>query len=430
MSVASYPDIFSMLVLMAVLVWLKRQHTDRSVGIWVVGLCFILLETVSVSIYRSGPVLHRTVHALALDSYSLAGVAFGWASRRRRRFPLFLLPALPLLAICTMYGAEIKVEWVYQALCGVSAVSAVGYAVWMAVQRRRYPLGPVSVFAAIWLVLLLLSVDASPRTLVYTGLCCEYLLVAASFRRRLRRGQIGGVLIMVGFVLWALCFLTHPFVTVHLVWEGLNDQVWSLQKFSVIIGMLIVLLEDATERNKSLALHDALTGLPNRRLFEDRLEQGIHQAERVGGSMALFVLDLDGFKEVNDTMGHPAGDTVLQQTAIMLRARVRSADTLARCGGDEFSVVVGAVTSRGACERVASQLREAVEQVSPDGYGLRLSASVGFALYPEDAGDAEALRRCADERMYAQKRQHQAGGPGGEVPLRQRELSRPLTAMG
>jgi diguanylate cyclase (GGDEF)-like protein len=194
-------------------------------------------------------------------------------------------------------------------------------------------------------------------------------------------------------------------------YEETLAQIWNMQKFFVIIGMLLVLLEDQTRRREDEAMHDSLTGLPNRRLFDDRLGQALERSRRMGTSAVLFALDLNGFKEVNDLFGHQHGDKVLQLAAAGLREKIRGSDTLARCGGDEFCVIVSDVARLEDCNLIASNLRLAVAAIGADSGGrYQLSCSVGFARFPEDASDALALYDLADTQMYRDKTSQTAVG--------------------
>ncbi|KAA0683983.1 diguanylate cyclase domain-containing protein [Roseomonas genomospecies 6] len=157
------------------------------------------------------------------------------------------------------------------------------------------------------------------------------------------------------------------------------------------------------ERLRYLAGHDALTGLCNRIRFEDRLEQAIARAKRENRSFALLFLDLDGFKEVNDTHGHHRGDEVLVTIAQRLSGILRNSDTTARMGGDEFAVLLEGEISPGSARGVAEKIVAAIDHPLP-GLDLSVSASVGVALYPGDGTDADMLLRVADQAMYRAKR--------------------------
>ncbi len=149
---------------------------------------------------------------------------------------------------------------------------------------------------------------------------------------------------------------------------------------------------------------DPLTGLPNRRLFLDRLQRAINQSHRGQQKLALLFLDLDHFKDINDTLGHDAGDLLLQQTTQRLTACIRETDTLARPGGDEFTLIMGELHEFNSIERVAQAILQAM--IAP--FQLKeercyVSVSIGIALFPDDADSLEDLLKKADQAMYAAK---------------------------
>jgi len=152
------------------------------------------------------------------------------------------------------------------------------------------------------------------------------------------------------------------------------------------------------------AHHDALTGLPNRALFEQRLPLALHHAERNGGGLALFYLDLDHLKMINDTLGHDAGDTVLRGLAERLTRCLRREDTVARIGGDELVMLLPAVRTRQEAAGIAEKVLKAIaERLEVAGQELSVTCSLGIALYPEDGKDAAALRKQADDALYQAK---------------------------
>jgi diguanylate cyclase (GGDEF)-like protein/PAS domain S-box-containing protein len=175
-----------------------------------------------------------------------------------------------------------------------------------------------------------------------------------------------------------------------------------------------VLVQDVTDRQQMheqlvfQAHHDLLTGLPNRLLLEDRMQQSLAQAARYGQHAALLCLDLDRFKQINDTFGHAVGDVCLQEVVKRVSARLRAVDTFARTGGDEFVIVLGELSNRNSALMVARNILESINRPieSEDGT-FDLSASIGISIYPDDGTDPSQLRRLADAAMYRAK---QAGG--------------------
>ncbi len=158
------------------------------------------------------------------------------------------------------------------------------------------------------------------------------------------------------------------------------------------------------ERLRFLAYHDALTGLPNRALFMEMLHHGVARAQRTDSAMAVLFVDLDGFKQVNDALGHEAGDRLLGELAARLRDRIREEDTVARLGGDEFTILIEEVSGPDAVSEVARKLLAALQEpLELEGQGFSLTASIGISLFPADGGDPSTLVRHADTAMYRAK---------------------------
>jgi diguanylate cyclase (GGDEF)-like protein/PAS domain S-box-containing protein len=161
----------------------------------------------------------------------------------------------------------------------------------------------------------------------------------------------------------------------------------------------------ANERIQYLAFHDALTGLPNRALFQDRLVHAVERARRENRRLSVTFIDLDGFKEINDSLGHDVGDLLLQEVAQRIRARMRrGVDTVARLGGDEFVVLMEDLKEVEHCACLAGEI---IEDLSVPfhlrGHPVRVGASVGMAFFPEDGNEALELMKHADTAMYAAK---------------------------
>jgi diguanylate cyclase (GGDEF)-like protein/PAS domain S-box-containing protein len=184
--------------------------------------------------------------------------------------------------------------------------------------------------------------------------------------------------------------------------------------------LAIEMIEDITQRklaeaqlrayaeaSEYQAMHDALTGLPNRVLFHDRIAQALLQAERDGGRLAVLVIDFDRFKEINDTLGHASGDQVLKEVALRLHDCLRASDTVARLGGDEFGVLLPKQTQPSEIVRVLDKLTGAIEvPIDLDGLPLGIECSIGVAFFPDHGRDVQELVKRADIAMYQAKQEN------------------------
>ena len=237
-------------------------------------------------------------------------------------------------------------------------------------------------------------------------------------------------------------------------WEG---EIWNRRKSGEVYAELISIFavpgddgapqnyvatfQDITQQKshqdqlEHVAHFDVLTGLPNRVLLADRLQQALSHAQRRGTLMAVVFLDLDHFKEVNDTHGHTVGDQLLVALAQRLRDSLRDGDTLARVGGDEFVAVLADIPDVCECERVLERLLSAASQPVSLGVDclLQVSGSLGAALYPQDGSEADTLLRHADQAMYqakqAGKRRYQLFDVAQDISTRQRMESRTRVAQ-
>jgi diguanylate cyclase (GGDEF)-like protein len=207
-----------------------------------------------------------------------------------------------------------------------------------------------------------------------------------------------------------------------IVLSAVDDGALALQ--SIQLGAQDYLLKDsvdarslqravrfARERKRSeqrlvqLAHFDQLTGLANRTKFQERFSQALARSRRRGTRLAVMLVDLDGFKLVNDTHGHDIGDSLLQEVSHRVQSVLREYDTVARLGGDEFAVLLSDVDDASAITEIADRLRNALcKPVVIGGVELRATASIGIAVFPDDAMSAAELLQCADSAMYVAKR--------------------------
>jgi diguanylate cyclase (GGDEF)-like protein len=406
MNYAFLPDLFALAILIFILGIVRRRHSDPRADAWLIGLFFTLVEASAHTLYARQGIPPRVLHIIVLDCYLMAGLVFNWAASDqdlpwRGRLLSISLNGLTLLSITSIYGLNIRVPNIFIPFVIVGMV--VGVANSLLIRRDwRFAMAHI----AGWTAMGVLISEGKIREAVYWSLACVYLVAALNFQKRLPRRSAGRLAIVTGFSIWALNFLLHPWIiSTYPQYADIASHLWNMQKSLISIGMILVMLEEQVSNNEWLALHDELTGLPNRRLFAARLTNAIDYAERRNTNLAVVVVDVNDFKTINDSMGHLAGDQVLREISASLRKNIRASDTVARLGGDEFIIVATDMSSESAVERFVKSLQNAIERpIMVNDQAMVVSASLGFSIYPRDAKDATKLLRVADQRMYALKR--------------------------
>jgi diguanylate cyclase (GGDEF)-like protein len=405
MNFSFLPDLLALAILIAILLLLRRRHPQGRADIWLLGLFFTLVEAVAHTFYPLNALPPKGLHVIVMDCYLAGGVVFLWASGgypfSRNTELLYLgLNTLPLLAMTTLYGMHMYSAVAFFGCIAGGLVIGVSTSLYL---RHNWKFAVLHVCG--WLAMGYLIHQALYRDAVYWSLCCVYTIAAINFQRRLAQNSTGKLAIVTGFVIWALCLLLHPWIVQYRGYADIASHIWNMQKSLISIGMILVMLEEQVSSNEWLALHDELTGLPNRRLFADRLTTAIERADRTQTRLALLILDMNGFKNINDTLGHQAGDQVLREISSRLRRSVRASDTLARLGGDEFIIVATDLDGHQLLDHFTESVQNAMESpIVVEGQTTLVSASMGMAIYPDDADDSIKLLRIADQRMYALKR--------------------------
>jgi diguanylate cyclase (GGDEF)-like protein len=405
------PDLAAVGLLAAAFASVARRSQTHSSRIWLTGWLMITLHFFAF-LFQDAPgrwgILSVTVGVSAL---TWAGVLFMWASVPYRGETSSRLILFSLLAANTLYlGITVAIpnsSWATD--MGATLIGILPLSVALA-SRKMFdsPLrwAVIAIYCALSTFLLVFQhhpgngIDIAQNAVlfaVYVG-CCIHFWYAH------RRATAGAFITIAGFMAWASVFLVAPLMQTFAPALTIEGEVWNLPKYVVAIGMILLLLEDQIEHNQYLALHDHLTGLPNRRLYQDRLANALERAKRSGARTALLVVDLDCFKQVNDTLGHHVGDLVLHRVGELFSSRVRRSDTVARTGGDEFTVILEEPTSRLDALLVGRSLMQLLEEPLDVGeHTVQIGASVGIAIYPEDAFEMEALCIAADLRMYDAK---------------------------
>jgi diguanylate cyclase (GGDEF)-like protein len=380
--------------------------------VWLTGWVLIALHFAAfmfLSVAGNGGILAGDI---GLASLVDAGVLFSYASVPYRKQLTSKLMVLALLTVNTLYvcltNASPAADWALTPAAILFAALPLGLAL-LQIRRRPQPvLRWIIVFLYCGLSAFLLNVQrrsGDGGDLALNGvLFTVYLGCCLHFWYTYRRATAGAFITIAGFFAWTAVFVVGPYQQTFLPNVHIENEVWNLPKYVVAVGMILLLLEDQLEYNKYLALHDELTGLPNRRLFQDRLTTAMERARRSGTKTALLVVDLDQFKLVNDTLGHHAGDLLLQQVSAIFTGRIRTSDTVARTGGDEFSVILEDATDSASARQVAQSLLQHLNApLQIEGKTVWVGASIGVAVFPDDASDMESLCIAADLRMYSEK---------------------------
>ncbi len=393
----------------------RRGFTAIS-GLWLVGWLLIELHFTAFLFHNEPGWMGSFATFLGLAALVWAGIVFMWACvpyRERlsnRAMVCILLGANTLYLALLVYAPAGSWMFVPGSLLigGLPLVLALA-----SVRRFTHPLRWVGVSLYCGLTAFLLAEQYQPGgadlalNAIFFGV---YFGCSIHFFFSYHRATTGGLITIAGFLAWASVFVVAPVISAFFPSLHPEEEVWNLPKYVVAVGMILLLLEKQIEHNKYLALHDELTGLPNRRLFQDRLTGALERANRTGKQVALLLVDLDRFKQVNDTAGHHIGDLLLKRAGEVFLTRVRRSDTVARTGGDEFSIILEEPTSRQDAENVGLALIQLLnDPFDLAGHSVQVGASVGIAVYPEDAISAETLCIAADRRMYSDKNAARAG---------------------
>lgn len=403
------PELLALTVLVLVFWSILRRRAEEQLHAWLLGWVLVLVHF-AVLLFSGRPgVLQTVLLAISVASLELAAVSFVFAAgggkcSRRMAWIAGSGVAATLLYIVFLY-LNLSSPGVYYAAIAILVASAVAV---MFPDHERSA-GDCSIYAVSSALLASALAFFVYRGHEEYGLQCilfaVYILAGIQCWRNFPRGTTGSITAVAGLVVWALVFPVSLSLAVSRPDLHIRDSVWNIPKYIVAIGILLTLLEKQIDRTEHLALHDPLTGLPNRRLLDDRLTKAIERAERNEARVAVLLIDLDSFKQINDTYGHPIGDEVLRIVATRLQMRVRKADTIARAGGDEFLVVVSDLLQPHGATVLAGKLAADLnEPIILGDVQLRAGASIGVAIYPDDAQTSEALCAKADASMYAQKR--------------------------
>ena len=417
------PDLVAVVLLICAFVSVSRSNRSFKSQFWFIGSLMVALHFVAGIFHAVEGLPGRIVTFIAVGALLWAAEIFKRASVPYRIdlrssylfFVALLVTGTLYLGLLIFAPAEYWLLILAAALIGVAPLA-------LALLQLRYINHPLRwitvVFYGLLSVYLLLRTGKEHAHLVNALLFTVYFTCAINFFWVFRRRTAGAFITVAGFLAWALVPVLSPLMDAYVPNVHIESEVWNLPVFLVALGMILLLLEDQAEHNKHLALHDPLTSLPNRRLFEDRLTSALDRARRTNTQTALLIIDLNHFKEVNDHFGHHVGDLLLQRVGAIFAGRLRRSDTIARTGGDEFSIILEEPVSRAEAKYVSRALLELLhEPLQLENQTVRIGASIGVAVFPEDAAEMEALCIAADKRMYEEKLRLKAQSRTEALPL-------------
>lgn len=405
------PDLAVVTLLACAFASAARRSQSSVSSLWLTGWMMIVLHFAAFMFAPALGQFGTFSEFIGLASLAWAGILFIWASIPYRGNSSSFWMMSALLGTNTLYIALLvfspAVSWALTVAAALFGVLPLAITL-LNLHRDNHGLRWVKVVLYASLSIFLMAFQFRPGSGLNIALNAVFFTIffccGIHFFNAYRRATAGAFITIVGFVAWASVFVLGSGAGGVLRNLSLESEVWNLPKFVVAVGMILLLLEEQIEHNKYLALHDELTGLPNRRLFQDRLASALEHARRNKSSAALLVVDLDRFKQVNDAHGHHVGDQLLNHVGKIISSRIRRSDTVARTGGDEFSVILHEPASREDAAYIGNTLIELLmEPVQLGNQTIRIGASVGIALFQEDAADGEGLCIVADKRMYDYK---------------------------
>jgi diguanylate cyclase (GGDEF)-like protein len=394
-------------------IWLGIGAIAMGIGIW--SMHFVGMLAFSVPIPLAYSVV-TTLSSLAIAIVT-SGFALGITSGKR-------LTTARLSAGAIIMGAGIAAMH-YLGMAAITIVPGIGYDPILVALSVLIAIG--ASFAALWLFFHLREGNSTYRQFmrvaaaVVMGLAISGMHYTGMAASRFAIGSFcrGGVTLQNSWLAAAIGMFALGLLVVTLITAVYDAHLQSRSRVQALR------LEQANAELQHQATHDALTGLPNRALFLDRLERQIAHSERDGGLFAVLAVDLDRFKVVNDTLGHPAGDELLVEISRRLSKTVRAVDTVARTGGDEFLLLISGIHQAADVSVTASKLIAELDKgVSISGTEVHTSASIGISVYPADGADSESLVAHADDAMYLAKQRGRNGfqffSPGMSVFSRDR----------
>ena len=383
------------------------RRVGAHANLWFAGFTFLLVRKIALLLEPLATWLHTPCTLVGMIALALCALTFLVVSanvpRVRLRKPVLASMVTPVLLQVSIYVLQPHRAWL---LYLTTSLFLAPLATVIALRRQRSrPLLLVATVFALFALSMLPVTAKHPVVVANAAISLVFLSAAFFYLHTAQRLSRSVVAAAAGLVTWGLL---SPLVLVamklHPEWK-LNISITALPQFLVAAGIMLTLLEEHVLRTERMAMHDPLTDLPNRRMFEERLIATMEEARINRTTIACLVIDVDNFKAINDTMGHDAGDELLRALAVRLSWHMSPRDILARTGGDEFTALLAGVSDEHHLRFIAGAMMSAGSvPIMIEGQPVDLRISIGIALSPDHADDIDGLRRAADAAMYTAKR--------------------------
>jgi diguanylate cyclase (GGDEF)-like protein len=400
------PDIFALTVFIAGFRPLASR-VGAHANLWFIGWGFVLLQHVALLFDAPAGLRHTIVQLVATLAIDLSGLIFLNVSANvptvRIGPKLMVEFSVPVLLQSALYVLGIHKPAAQLGACVLFLAPAVHMV--LRPRQRNHPMIVVTGAFAVYGLVTLPVVLHNPRLAVQGSLALIFLSAGYFFFVSAEHYSRGVLAAVAGLIGWGLSFPAVMAFVRYFPGVAMDRALVELPQYFVVVGIMLTLLEEHVERTERLAMHDPLTDLPNRRLFEERLIATMEEARINRTTVACLVIDVDNFKHINDTLGHEAGDQLLRALAVRLSWHMSPRDILARTGGDEFTALLAGVSDEHHLRFIASAMMSAGSvPITIDGNPVDVRISIGIALSPDHADDIDSLRRAADEAMYSAKR--------------------------
>ena len=405
MDLSHLGDVFALAVFIVGFRPLARRVGSHA-NLWFLGWGFLLLHELALMFQQTTGRMHLAAELVSIWTLALCALTFLMVSanvpRERIELPMMLAIASPVLLQSSISTVGMHPVWLGYAAVALFLAPLVCV---LLDQRRSRPVTLVAACFALFAACMEPIALRNPMVAANGGISLVFLSAAYLYLIAAQRRTRGVIAAVAGLASWGIFCPVSLILRSRYPGLHISRALTSLPQFLVGAGILLTLLEEHVLRTERMAMHDPLTDLPNRRMFEERLIATMEEARNTRTTVACLVIDVDNFKTINDTLGHTAGDQLLRALAVRLSWHMSPRDILARTGGDEFTALLAGVSDEHHLRFIAGAMMAAGSvPIAIEGQSVDVRISIGIALSPDHADDIDGLRRAADAAMYSAKR--------------------------